>query len=179
MYYNPGHTCAHWEGRSALARTCFAIAVPVGDTWACSPTFPPAVASWGFAARAHEAWQKQELSLSPRGAALSRLHPARGRFQEALGRRESLVASGRSGWHPVALGHQGDRASEVGRDQPEREAVLCKPPPLLGSRRPRGSLGAAKREPENIPTRSFHFLLSHPRREPAEPAWRWQDWKQG
>ena len=57
MYYNPGHTCARWEGRTALARTCFAIAVPVGDTWACSPTFSPAVASWGFAARAHEAWQ--------------------------------------------------------------------------------------------------------------------------
>ena len=57
MYYNPGHTCARWEGRTALARTCFAIAVPVGDTWACFPTFSPAVASWGFSARAHEAWQ--------------------------------------------------------------------------------------------------------------------------
>ena len=113
MYYNPGHTCAHWEGRTALARTCFAIAVPVGDTWACSPSFSPAVASWGFAARARTKLGKaQELSLSPRGAALSRLHPARGRFPEAPGRRESLVAPGRSGRQPVALGHQGDPASE-------------------------------------------------------------------
>lgn len=127
-------------------------------------------------ARAHEAWQSAGTFAF---TAWRCSEPAASRPGKVPGgsRTAGIFGCARSFW-AAASSPRAPRRPCVGGNLSEREAVLCKPPPLLGSRRPRGSLGAAKREPENIPTRSFHFLLSHPRQKPAEPAWRWQDWKQ-
>lgn len=110
----------------------------------------------GVSQRAPALGKTQELSFSPRGVALSRLHPTREGF-----RRLPDAAN------PAVLGglQQSTGTKETVRRRkfvPELGAVLCKHPPLLGSRRPpgTGSLVEAKRGPEN--THRFFPLSAFP-----------------
>lgn len=136
-------------GGTAFARTCFATAVPVGDTWACSPTSPQWLPTGVCSARA-------SLPCSARTFAFSRGRcpgPAAPRPGKGSGGSRTLgkpqAGLGALLRQPV-IGDPGDRASAGIRNRAARCGANA-----AGAHRRRGAaFGGRPREDPKTPTLS-------------------------